>query len=238
MTSIISAENISKKYQLYQQKPLFLKGIFGVNPKRTLWALKDVSFAVGKGEMVGIIGNNGSGKSTLARILAGITYPTTGFARARGKMVSLLELGAGFHYELTGRENIYLNGTLMGLTKKEIDSKFDSIAAFSGVEQFIDTAVQGYSSGMFLRLGFAIAIHLEPEILLIDEVLTVGDYEFQQKCLDKIQELREQNVTIILISHNLDQVRQFCDRVIWLEQGRIALIGRAEEVIAHYLGRG
>jgi len=200
-----------------------------------IWALKDVSFEVQPGEIVGIIGRNGSGKSTLLKILTRITEPTEGTAELEGRVSSLLEVGTGFHPELTGRENIYLNGAVMGMRKAEIDKKFDEIIAFSGVEKFLDTPVKRYSSGMHVRLAFAVAAHLEPKILLIDEVLAVGDSEFQKKCLGKMEEVSKQHGrTVLFVSHSMPMIASLCNRCILLNEGRIQTTGNPGEVIANY----
>lgn len=202
-----------------------------------IWALKDVSFEVGRGEVLGVIGRNGSGKSTLLKILSGITEPTTGEADINGRVGSLLEVGTGFHPELTGRENIYLNGAILGIKKAEIEQKFDEIVAFSEVEKFIDTPVKFYSSGMYIRLAFAVAAHLDPEILLLDEVLAVGDAAFQQKCLGKMGTVAKEGRTVLFVSHNLAAVRTLCSRAVLLESGGIVKVGPTEEVISLYLSK-
>lgn len=200
-----------------------------------LWALKDVTFNVQKGDLLGIIGKNGAGKSTLLKILCRITDPTIGYAKIHGRIASLLEVGTGFHPELTGRENVYLNGTILGMKKKEIDHKFDEIVAFSGVEKFIDTPVKRYSSGMSVRLAFSVAAHLEPEILIIDEVLAVGDAEFQKKCLNKMENVSQQGRTVLFVSHNMPAVSRLCNRSILLDKGTIIQDGLTEEVVKSYL---
>lgn len=201
----------------------------------TIWALRDVSFDVEEGEVVGIIGRNGAGKSTLMKILSRITEPTEGEVELHGRVASLLEVGTGFHHELTGRENIFLNGAMLGMTRRECKRKFDEIVDFSGVEKFIDTPVKHYSSGMYVRLAFAVAAHLEPEILIIDEVLAVGDAEFQKKCLGKMREVSErQRRTVLFVSHNLGTIQQLCKRCILLRDGRIAAIGPSSNVVANY----
>src|SRR5262245_46524100 len=201
----------------------------------TIWALKDVSFTINRGEVVGIIGRNGAGKSTLLKILARITDPTTGVAEIHGRVGSLLEVGTGFHGELTGRENTYLNGAVLGMTKKEIDRKFDEIIAFAEVERFVDTPVKHYSSGMYLRLAFAVAAHLEPEILLIDEVLAVGDIAFQRKCLGKMGDVARQGRTILFVSHNMAAVESLCSTAYLLENGQLVESGTTKTVIDAYL---
>lgn len=199
------------------------------------WALKDISFEVKEGEVLGIIGKNGAGKSTLLKILSQITEPTSGKIEIQGRVASLLEVGTGFHPELSGRENIYMNGTILGMTRKEIDFKLDEIIDFSGVEKFIDTPVKFYSSGMKVRLGFSVAAHLEPEILIIDEVLAVGDYEFQKKCLGKMESVSKQGRTVLFVSHNLDAVKNLCSRCILLKNGELTQNGIPELVIEKYL---
>jgi lipopolysaccharide transport system ATP-binding protein len=202
-----------------------------------LWALKDVSFEVPQGAVVGIIGRNGAGKSTLLKILSRITEPTEGYAELYGRVGSLLEVGTGFHPELTGRENIYLSGTILGMTRSEVGRKFDQIVDFSGIERFIDTPVKRYSSGMYVRLAFAVAAHLEPEILLVDEVLAVGDVEFQQKCLGKMSDVAGEGRTVLFVSHNMSAVRQLCETAMLLDAGMIHQKGSASECVDSYLGR-
>lgn len=201
----------------------------------SIWALKDLSFEIKKGEVVGIIGRNGAGKSTLLKILTRITEPTAGYAEINGRVASLLEVGTGFHPELTGRENIYLNGAILGMKKTEIERKFDEIVAFAEIEKFIDTAVKHYSSGMYLRLAFAVAAHLEPEILLVDEVLAVGDAAFQKKCLGKMGDIGEQGRTVLFVSHNLAAVEYLCHKGIALQDGKLAFSGTAKEAVDYYL---
>jgi lipopolysaccharide transport system ATP-binding protein len=199
-----------------------------------IWALRDVSFNVRQGEVVGLIGRNGAGKTTLLKILSRITRPTAGYAEIRGRVGSLLEVGTGFHPELTGRENVYLSGAILGMKKSEIVRKFDEIVSFASVERFIDTPLKHFSTGMQMRLAFAVAAHLEPEILLVDEVLAVGDIEFQKKCLGKMQEVSKGGRTIIFVSHQMNQIRRLCQRVLWIDSGRIRLDGAAEGVIGAY----
>lgn len=203
-----------------------------------LWALRDVSFSVGHGEVVGIIGRNGAGKSTLLKILARITEPTGGFADIHGRIGSLLEVGTGFHQELTGRENIYFNGAILGMKHAEIQRQFDEIVQFAEVERFIDTPVKHYSSGMYMRLAFAVAAHLQPEILLVDEVLAVGDAIFQRKCLNKMQEVGEQGRTVFFVSHNMPAVIRICPRTILLDEGRVLHDGPSHQVVSTYLRSG
>ncbi len=244
----IRVENLGKKYKLGSSKSgdfreslsrLFRKPQTAdrrpVSDKE-FWALKDVSFEIKQGEAVGIIGRNGAGKSTLLKILSRITEPTTGRFEIFGRVSSLLEVGTGFHEELTGRENIYLNGTILGMRRAEIKTKFDEIVAFSGVEKFIDTPVKHYSSGMKVRLAFAVAAHLEPEILIIDEVLAVGDAEFQKKCLGKMEDVTQRGGrTVIFVSHNMGAVKSLCKKGIFLENGTVKLISSANEAVQEYL---
>lgn len=203
-----------------------------------IWALKDITFDVEVGEVIGIIGRNGAGKSTLLKILSRITHPTSGSVILNGRVSSLLEVGTGFHPELTGRENVYLNGTILGMTKSEVDEKFEEIVDFSGVRKFIDTPVKFFSSGMAVRLAFSIAAHLEPEILLVDEVLAVGDAEFQNKCLGKMEDVARYGRTVLFVSHNMRAISQLCQRGIWLEEGSIAEEGPVDQVIQSYLFSG
>ena len=248
MKPIIEVRNLAKKYKIGErQRYLSLRdsveNLFSskntegsASEKKTdFWALDDVSFDIQAGESVGIIGRNGAGKSTLLKILARITPPTKGNVILRGRMASLLEVGTGFHPELTGRENVYFNGSILGLKKAEIQAKFDEIVDFSGVEQFIDTPLKHYSSGMQLRLAFSVAAHLEPEILVIDEVLAVGDAEFQKKCLGKMDEVSKGGRTVLFVSHNLEQIKRLCTKSILLEKGRISSFDDSYNVINLYL---
>jgi lipopolysaccharide transport system ATP-binding protein len=203
-----------------------------------IWALKDVSFKVKKGEVLGIIGNNGAGKTTLLKVLSKITIPSYGRAEIYGKISSLLEVGTGFHPELTGRENIYLNGTILGMRKREIDRKFDEIVDFSGIERFIDTPVKRYSVGMKIRLGFSVAAFLEPDILVIDEVLAVGDYDFQKKCLQRMETVGQHGRTVLFVSHNMQMITRLCTRAIFLEKGQIKEDGPASKIVAKYMTSG
>jgi lipopolysaccharide transport system ATP-binding protein len=205
------------------------------NQSDIIWALRDVSFEVKQGEVLGIIGRNGAGKSTLLKIMCRITDPTTGCAEIRGRISSLLEVGTGFHQELTGRENVYLNGTILGMTKNEVNRKFEEIVDFSGIEKFIDTPVKRYSSGMKVRLAFAVAAHLEPEILIIDEVLAVGDADFQKKCLNKMEDVGQQGRTVLFVSHNMQAVTRLCSRTILLDEGKVTENGPASQIVSAYL---
>jgi lipopolysaccharide transport system ATP-binding protein len=200
----------------------------------TLWAIKDVSFEIKPGEVVGVIGRNGAGKSTLLKILSRITEPTSGRAELRGRVGSLLEVGTGFHHELTGRENIYLNGAILGMTRKQISRKFDEIVAFAEVDRFLDTPVKRYSSGMFVRLAFAVASHMEPDILVVDEVLAVGDAAFQKKCLGKMDEVRRSGRTVLFVSHNMSTILHLCEKVVLLERGRLAYVGPVAKGVEFY----
>jgi lipopolysaccharide transport system ATP-binding protein len=248
MSVAIEVESLSKKYRLgeYQQAYGTLRETLVHAAKRItrqehqrraseVWALRDVSFQVPEGQVLGVIGRNGAGKSTLLKILTRIAFPTAGRVEIRGRVGSLLEVGTGFNGELTGRENIYLNGAILGMKRREIERRFDDIVEFSGVERFIDTPVKRYSSGMYVRLAFAVAAHLEPEIMLVDEVLSVGDAEFQRRCLGRMEELGNTGRTVLFVSHALPAVAQLCDRAIWIESGRIVGDGPAAEMIANYL---
>jgi lipopolysaccharide transport system ATP-binding protein len=206
----------------------------GENVEDSLWALREVSLQVGRGEVVGIIGRNGAGKSTLLKILSRITEPTSGRVELRGRIGSLLEVGTGFHPELTGRENVYLNGAILGMTRREVNRKFDEIVAFSEVEKFLDMPVKRYSSGMYVRLAFAVAAHLSPNILLIDEVLAVGDLAFQRKCLEHTAHMKDRNATVLLISHNMFAIKSACDRAIYLSGGRVSFDGPTQRAIEMY----
>src|ERR1700738_4652314 len=212
---------------------------FGSSPSGdTIWALKDVSFEVTRGEIVGIIGRNGAGKSTLLKVLSRITEPTTGAVDIYGRVGSLLEVGTGFHPELTGRENIFLNGAILGMRRAEIGHKFDEIVAFAEIEKFLDTAVKYYSSGMYMRLAFAVAAHLEPEILLVDEVLAVGDAAFQKKCLGKMGDVAKEGRTVLFVSHNMHAVQQLTQKCLYLEGGQVLEVGETAQVGLDYLEKG
>ena len=235
----ISVDGVSKYFRLYHEKNQYLKTAL-LRGRRAryeeFWAVKDVSFDIPVGSTYGIIGSNGSGKSTLLKCLAGILTPDKGSITHNGQVVALLELGAGFHPDLSGRENIYLNGAILGMSRAEIETKFEDIVEFSGLEHFINTPVKNYSSGMVVRLGFAIAINVDPEILIIDEVLAVGDASFQLRCLEKIEEFRKAGKTVVFVSHGLDQVVKLCSTVIWLEKGDVKMIGPAIDVVNEYSG--
>lgn len=242
----IKLEGLGKKYVIGQQKSGDLRSSFGdkikgmlgknqTSVKEEFWALQDINFEIKKGVAVGIIGRNGAGKSTLLKILSRITEPTKGRFEINGRVSSLLEVGTGFHMELTGRENIYLNGTILGMKRREIKAKFDEIVAFSGVERFIDTPVKHYSSGMKVRLAFSVAAHLEPEILIIDEVLAVGDAEFQKKCLGKMEDVAGEGRTVLFVSHNMGAVQKLCQKGIFLLEGQNAFYGNIDEAVSLYL---
>jgi lipopolysaccharide transport system ATP-binding protein len=245
MSAAITIEKVSKQYQIGRANltlrehltNLFsLKFLGKKEPEETIWALRNLSMSVERGETVGIIGRNGAGKSTLLKVICKITYPTSGQVRVNGRIASLLEVGTGFHEELTGRENIYLNGSILGMPKKEVKRQLDAIVEFSGVEKFIDTPIKRYSSGMRLRLGFAVAAHLEPDILIIDEVLAVGDAAFQKKCIDAIERLRAAARTILFVSHNLTAVENLCERCVWVDNGEVRMDGESRTVIRDYMG--
>ncbi len=210
------------------------QGLSG-NDKREFWALQDISFEVKRGESLGIIGPNGAGKSTILKILSRIMEPTKGSMLVNGRLSALIEVSAGFHQDLTGRENIYLNGTILGMTKREIDSKIDQIIEFSGIEEFIDTPVKRYSSGMYARLGFSVAAHVNPDVLIVDEVLSVGDYAFQIKCVERMKEVIRSGASVLFVSHNLKTIAEFCQRCLLLERGRAVMIGQAHDVVSAYL---
>ena len=247
MRPVIKAEKISKQYRLGSGSSVYstfvdtfsrsVRALTTRTPpedERLIWALRDIDFDINPGDVVGIVGRNGAGKSTLLKIISRITQPTTGKIELYAKTGSLLEVGTGFHQELTGRENVFLNGAILGMTREETTRRFDEIVAFAELEKFIDTPVKFYSSGMYVRLAFAVAAHLEPEILIVDEVLAVGDMAFQQKCLDKMQQLREQTQAIILVSHNMISIRAICSRVMLLSHARLAADGQPDAVIPLY----
>lgn len=233
--SVISVESVSKRYQLGYWLPGPLQYVTRIfKNKQEFLALDDVSFAVHPGEVLGIIGSNGAGKSTMLKILAGVTKPTLGRVNVQGKISALIELGAGFHPELTGRDNIYLNGAILGMKRREIDRVLNDIIAFAELERFIDTPVKRYSSGMYARLGFSIAVHVNPDVLIVDEVLSVGDFSFQQKSLERMLDFKAQAKGMVFVSHNLVSVQRICNRVIWLDHGQVKLVGNPAEVIEAY----
>jgi len=245
--SVIHIEGLGKRYRIGERERYLalrdvitglFKAPFSHNSARRsadyLWALREVSLNVKQGEVVGLIGRNGAGKTTLLKLLSRITRPTTGFAEIRGRVGSLLEVGTGFHPELTGRENIYLSGAILGMRKREIDRKKDAIVAFAEVERFLEMPLKHYSTGMQMRLAFAVAAHLDPEILLIDEVLAVGDLEFQKKCLGKMQEVSHSGRTIVFVSHQMNQIRRLCERVLWIDAGQVRESGPTGQIVAKY----
>jgi len=239
MTTALAVNELWKSYRLYHERNQYLKAAI-LKGRRAryeeFWALKGVDFQVPSGSTFGVIGSNGSGKSTLLKTMAGILQPEKGSVHIEGRVSALLELGAGFHPELSGQENVYLNGAILGLSKKEITARFDDIVEFAGLADFIDTPVKNYSSGMFVRLGFAVAAHVEPDVLLIDEVLSVGDESFQRRCAEKIDEFRRDGRTIVFVSHGLGQVEQLCQNVAWIDKGDLRMLGPAAEVISAYQG--
>jgi ABC-2 type transport system ATP-binding protein len=235
----VEVNGVSKRFRLYHERNQSLKAAFmrGRRAKYDeFWALRDVSFEVSAGKTYGLIGHNGSGKSTLLKCMAGILVPDKGSLQTRGKVSALLELGAGFHPELSGRDNVYLNGSILGMSKKQIDAQFDEIVHFAGLEQFIDTPVKNYSSGMYVRLGFSVAINVDPEILMVDEVLAVGDEAFQRKCMEKFKQFRDEGRTVVIVSHALGTMRTMCDEVAWLDHGELVGVGKPSELVDEYVG--
>lgn len=233
----VRVDHVSKSFRMYSERNQTLKSAI-MRGRRSVHedflALDDVSFDVPTGSTFGLIGSNGSGKSSLLKCLAKILYPNAGSITADGKLAALLEVGSGFHHELSGRENIYLNGSILGMSRKEIDGKFDEIVDFSGVEQFIDQPVKNYSSGMYVRLGFSIAINVDPDILVVDEVLAVGDAEFQEKCFQKFADFRTAGKTVILVSHSREAVLEMCDSAAWLDHGKLRFVGTSADAMAAY----
>ena len=235
-TPAIEVQGIGKRFRRYRERPTSIKQrltTFRVRAEE-FWALKEVAFDVAQGSTFGLIGPNGSGKTTLLKVIAGILRPTEGRVVTRGRIAALLELGAGFHPELTGRDNVYLNASILGLSRRQTDDVFDAIVDFAELEEFIDYPVKFYSSGMFVRLGFAVAVHVDPQILLVDEVLAVGDEGFQRKCLDRVQQFQKEGRTIVFVTHAVDLVRQICDQALLLERGKIRNIGRPEDVVRDF----
>ena len=233
MTAAIEVHGVSKKFKLFRDKPTSLKArVLSPRSKaEDFWALRDVAFDVQQGSTLGLIGHNGSGKTTTLKIVAGILRPTSGSVRQRGRLAALLELGAGFHPELTGRENVYLNASFLGLTRKETDAAYEEIVDFAELEEFMDNQVKFYSSGMLVRLGFAVAVHVNPDVLLIDEVLSVGDEAFQAKCIDRVRTFQREGRTIVLVTHALDTVREICDRAVMLHHGVVHAQGMPDDVV-------
>ena len=237
-SNAITVEGLGKKFRLMQDRNWTLKATLLAGHRtryEEFWALRDVSFEIPTGETFGIVGGNGSGKSTLLKVLAGILRADEGSAVARGRLSALLELGAGFHPELTGRENVYLNGSILGFTSREIRNLFDDIVEFAELEQFIDEPVRNYSSGMYMRLGFSVAIHVEPEILLVDEILAVGDLTFQKRCLDRFARLRDEGRTIVVVSHDLNMIGRLCDSSVWINKGELAAVGSSSSVLEDFI---
>lgn len=233
----VSVEHVSKRFRMYHERNDSLKSMVMRGKKSVhedFWALKDVSFEVPQGTTFGLIGKNGSGKSTLLKCLAKILWPEEGSITARGKQASLLEVGSGFHPELSGRENVFLNGSILGMTRKEVTRKFDEIVSFSGVGHFIDQPVKNYSSGMYVRLGFSVAVAVTPDVLVVDEVLAVGDATFQKRCRTKFKEMKQEGRTVILVSHSMATVKDMCDEVAWLNEGELRKIGKTDEVVKAY----
>lgn len=236
--SVISIKDVSKIYQIYERPQDRLKQMLWPGTRKfhdEFWALKGINFEVKKGETVGIVGRNGSGKSTLLQVICGTVTPTTGIVERNGRISALLELGSGFNPEFTGRENVFLNGTINGLSRMEMEARFDKIVAFADIGQFIDSPVKHYSSGMFARLAFSVAIHVDPEILIVDEILAVGDSAFQRKCLNKFYEIREAGCSILFVSHDQYQVKSICQRALYLEKGLQKMFGPAGHVIDEYM---
>lgn len=233
----VEITDLSKKFRIYHDKANYLKerAIFwNRNRADDFWALRDINLSIPKGTTVGLIGRNGSGKSTLLKIISRILYPTDGQVRVNGRVSTLLELGAGFHADYTGRENIFLNASILGFSRKDIKEQLDDIIAFAELGDFIDNPVRNYSTGMYMRLGFAVAVHVKPDILLVDEVLAVGDLAFQDKCLDRIKEMQQRGVTIIFVSHSPKQVEKLCDHAVWLDSGEVRMQGPAAGVTDSY----
>ena len=233
----VTVEHVSKRFRMYHERNDSLKSMVMRGKKSVhedFWALKDVSFEVPYGTTFGLIGKNGSGKSTLLKCLAKILWPEEGSITARGKQASLLEVGSGFHPELSGRENVFLNGSILGMSRKEVARKFDEIVSFSGVGHFIDQPVKNYSSGMYVRLGFSVAVAVTPDILVVDEVLAVGDATFQKRCREKFKEMKQDGRTVILVSHSMSTVKDMCDEVAWLNQGELKMIGKTDEIAKAY----
>lgn len=238
MTAVVRVENVSKRFRIYHQRHQTLKQTILSRRRGSyeeFWAVRDVDLEISRGSTFGIVGVNGSGKSTLLKMIAGILKPDRGRVAVEGRLAALLELGAGFHPEYTGRENIYLNGALLGLSRTRVDSVLDDIVGFSELARFIDNPVKTYSSGMYARLGFAIAVHLDPEVLVVDEILAVGDMAFQRRCYERIDQMKAEGRTLILVSHALDTVREHCTECAWLDQGRLMSMGPVDEVVAQYV---
>jgi ABC-type polysaccharide/polyol phosphate transport system ATPase subunit len=238
---IVRVQDVGKAFRRFQQKPFLLRNLAmrltgRAEPPKEFWPLRHISFEIRRGETVGVIGQNGSGKSTLLRLIAGAAYPTEGHIAVRGRIAPLLQLGAGFQPDMTGRECVEINATALGLSREEIEARLEAIIAFAELPDFVDTPVRYYSSGMLARLGFSVAVHTDPDLLLVDEVLAVGDHAFQVKCIDRIEALRRDGVTILFVSHSADTIRKLCNRVLWLSHGALVADGDAAEVLAAYEG--
>ena len=238
---VITFENVSKEFKLSKLRVRSLQEMFvsmfkkELRGKHQFWALKEVNFTINAGETVALVGTNGSGKSTVLKLISRIIDPTLGIITVSGRLSALLELGAGFHPDLSGRENIFLNGSILGLDRKEMTKKLDAIIDFADIGEFIDVPIRNYSSGMQMRLGFSVAVHVEPQIILVDEVLAVGDYNFQLKCLNKIREMQKQGVTILFVSHDFEEIQKLCDRAIWLNRGEVMAEGSTDDIIKAFM---
>lgn len=240
-TPAVEIDGVSKRFRMYRERNQSLKAALMRGGRATFddyWALQDVSFDIDQGSTFALIGENGSGKSTLLKCIARILEPEKGAIRTHGSVAALLELGSGFHPELSGRENVFLNGSILGMSKKELERKFDEIVHFAGIEPFIDQPVKNYSSGMYMRLGFSVAINVDPDILLVDEVLAVGDAAFQDKCMEKFVEFRRQGKTVVIVSHAMGSMRTLCDEAVWLDRGRVVEVGRADAIVDRYVDKG
>lgn len=241
MGQAIVVQNLSKQFRRYHPdrprtlQEALLRGLRWIRPVEYFWALHDVSFSIAHGRMVGVIGRNGAGKSTLLRLIGGVGRPDKGVVKVHGQVGALLDLGTGFHPELTGRENVFVSGVIAGLTRREVTQHFDSIVAFAELEEFIDSPLRTYSTGMQMRLGFAVAVHVEPELLLIDEILSVGDLAFQHKSFERIVEFKARGCTIVVVTHNTARIRELCDEALWLQAGRLMAHGPAAEVVDQYV---
>lgn len=243
MSGAITVTDLSKRYFLQGPGPrtfqeAILRTLGAARQRQPLWSLRDVNFQIRPGESVGVAGRNGAGKSTLLRLICGLERPTYGTVQLEGRVTALLELGAGFHPDLSGRQNLYVSAIVSGLRRPEVEARYEEIVQFAGIEPFMDEPLRTYSAGMQLRLGFAIAIHVDPDILIVDEVLAVGDYEFQEKCLERIEMFQNQGKTLLFVSHSMDSIRRFCDRAIWLQKGQLLADGPVDGVIAAYEGSG